>query len=79
MIIDYNRFKQSVYDNSISIYSYNDKSVNPLKFIESISNKECNNAILRIVPKINSTEAMEYKYNKVLLPVYKKLLENKEN
>ena len=79
MIIDDYRFKQSVYDNSISIYSYNDKNVNPLKFIESISNKECNNAILRIVPKIDSAEAMEYKYNKVLLPVYKKLLENKEN
>ena len=101
------RFKQSVYDNTISVYSYNDKSVNPLKFIESISNKECNNAILRIVPKINMNniknlfdelpqeyngltimseiqknyylKAMEYKYNNVLLPVYKKLLENKEN
>ena len=47
------KFKQSVYDSSISIYSLNGKRINPLKFIESMENNECNKAILRIIPKIN--------------------------
>jgi len=47
------KFKQSVYDSSISIYELNGKRINPLKFIESLDNEECNKAILRTVPKIN--------------------------
>ena len=47
------KFKQSVYDSSISVYTLNGKSINPLKYIESMNNEECNKAILRIVPKIN--------------------------
>lgn len=47
------KFKQAVYDSSISIYKINGKNINPLKYIESMNNKECNNAILRIIPKIN--------------------------
>ena len=47
------KFKQSVYDSSISIYTLDEKKINPLKFIESMDNIECNKAILRIVPKIN--------------------------
>lgn len=47
------KFKQSVYDSSISIYALNGKRINPLKFIESMENVECNKAILRMVPKIN--------------------------
>lgn len=47
------KFKQSVYDSSISIYKLYGKSINPLKYIESMENDECNKAILRIVPKID--------------------------
>ena len=51
--IDDFKFKQSVYDSSISIYKINGKQINPLKYIESIENEECNKAILRVIPKIN--------------------------
>lgn len=47
------KFKQSVYESSISIYRLNGKRLNPLKYIENMNNNECNKAILRIVPKIN--------------------------
>lgn len=47
------KFKQSVYDSSISVYRQNGKPINPLKYIESMKNENCNKAILRIVPKIN--------------------------
>lgn len=47
------KFKQSVYDSSISVYVFNGKPINPLKYIESMNNEECNKAILRMVPKIN--------------------------
>lgn len=47
------RFKQSVYDSSISIYQINGKRINPLKYIESMKNVDCNKAVLRVVPKIN--------------------------
>lgn len=47
------KFKQSVYDSAISIYKKVGKQINPLKFIETMSNEECNKAILRIIPKIN--------------------------
>lgn len=47
------KFKQSVYDSSISIYTLNGKQINPLKYIENMNNNECNKAILRIIPKIN--------------------------
>lgn len=47
------KFKQSVYDSAISIYKKGGKQINPLKFIETMNNEECNKAILRIIPKIN--------------------------
>lgn len=47
------KFKQSVYENTISIYRLNGKKLNPLKYIESMENSECNKAVLRMVPKIN--------------------------
>lgn len=96
------KFKQSVYESSISIYRLNGKPINPLKYIESMREEECNKAILRIVPKINMDKikdmfnnvpeeyngipvlskiqklyylkSLEYKYNNVLIPIYKKLL-----
>lgn len=96
------KFKQSVYESAISIYRQAGKPINPLKFIESMVNKDCNEAILRIVPKINLLDiqaifnelpekynklpvlskiqkdfymkALKYKYEKVLLPIYNKLI-----
>ena len=47
------RFKQSVYDSVISVYKFDGKVINPLKYIETMDNDDCNKAILRIVPKIN--------------------------
>ena len=47
------RFKQSVYDSVISVYKLDGKVINPLKYIETMDNDDCNKAILRIVPKIN--------------------------
>ncbi len=96
------KFKQSVYDNCVSVYHLNGKRIKPLKIIESMQNDECNKAILRIVPKINMLtitdifndipeefnniqvmskmqkkyylESLKYKYENILLPVYKELL-----
>ena len=31
----------------------NDKQLNPFKYIESLKNKDCDAALMRIVPKIN--------------------------
>lgn len=47
------KFKQSVYDSSISIFRLNGKFINPLKYIESMNNNDCNEALKRIVPLIN--------------------------
>lgn len=47
------KFKQSIYDSSISIYKLEGKQINPLKYIESMQNEDCNKAVLRIIPKIN--------------------------
>lgn len=97
------KFKQSIYDSSVSIYRLNGKAINPLKYIESMKNIDCNNAIKRLVPKINMDiienifnelpeeynglpvlsdtqkkyylRSLEYKYNNILLPTYKKLIE----
>lgn len=71
------KFKQSVYESAISIYRQTGKPINPLKFIESMVNKDCNEAILRIVPKINLLDIqaifneLPEKYNK--LPVLSKI------
>ena len=50
---DEERFKQSVYDSRICAFTINDKKINPLKYIESMENSDCNEAVQRIVPKIN--------------------------
>ena len=96
------KFKQAVYDSSVSIYKINGKQINPLKFIESMGHEECNEALLRIIPKINIDkiinmfneipeeynglkvlskiqkeyyiETLKYRYDKVLIPVYNKLI-----
>lgn len=72
------KFKQSVYDSAISIYKEGGKQINPLKFIETMNNEECNKAILRIIPKINMDKILNIfdeipeEYNG--LPVYNKLI-----
>jgi len=58
------KIKQSVYDSSISAFKKNGKKINPLKFIESMENKDCNEAIIRNVPKIDFNK-MEEIFNEV--------------
>lgn len=66
-----NKFKQLAYDSSISVFSLNDKKINPLKYIESMQNEELNQAILRIVPKIDLKkikdffDTIPYEYNNI--------------
>ena len=47
------KFKQMAYDSCVSAFSINDKIINPLKYIESMQNEDCNKAILRLFPKID--------------------------
>ena len=47
------KFKQMTYDSAISIFKQNNKDINPLKFIESRQNANCNKALVRIFPKID--------------------------
>ncbi len=47
------KFKQMAYDSCISTFTINEKSINPLKYIENMNNEDCNKAILRIYPKID--------------------------
>ena len=47
------RFRQSVYESSVSIYKKNSKKINPLKYIQNMENRNCNDAIMRIVPNID--------------------------
>lgn len=53
------KFFQTAYDSAISIFKINDKTINPLKYIESESNKDCNEAVKRIFPKINKQKLKE--------------------
>lgn len=108
LLNDEHKFKQNVYESRISSFSLNDKNINPLKYIESMSNSDLNKAVLRIVPKINKDKifnlideipsedrgiriisdvqkefykkTLDYRYEKVLEPVFNKLLEiDKDN
>lgn len=99
------KFRQVAYDSSVSIYRLNEKLINPLKYIEKMQNKDCNDALIRIVPNINLEKIenifnlipkeyngisvlsdiqkklylkiLKYRYEEVLLPIYNKLLNNK--
>lgn len=42
-----------IYDRPLSAIKINDKKINYYTFINSLENKECNDALLRIMPKIN--------------------------
>lgn len=50
---DSNMFESSVYKSIMCIFVENDKQLNPFKYIESLKNKDCDAALMRIVPKIN--------------------------
>lgn len=95
-------FTSVVYNDARCAFSKDGKILNPLKYIESMENKDLNKALKRIVPHINMKsikkmindipseyegvevmsdirkdfyiKSMEYKYEKVLLPTYNKLL-----
>lgn len=56
ILADKEKFKQSVYDSRICAFTINDKKLNPLKYIESMENVDCNEAVMRVVPKINLVE-----------------------
>lgn len=53
ILSDEKRFEQSVYSSRICAFSREDKTINPFYFIESLSNKDCNKALARVVSKID--------------------------
>lgn len=53
ILMDNLRFEQSAYLSKICAFSLEDKPLNPFKYLESLKNRECNEALLRIVPKID--------------------------
>ena len=50
------KFRQMTYDSALSIFKQESKSINPLKYIESMQQENCNKALIRIFPKINMEE-----------------------
>ena len=52
-------FVQTVYHSAVSIFEINEKSINPLKYIEKMDNSDCNQALIRIFPKINMNKIKE--------------------
>lgn len=53
ILLDENRFNQSAYESRICTFSTGEKLINPLKYIESLDNTDCNKALIRIIPRIN--------------------------
>ena len=51
--------KQVIYDNCISNFTKNGKTINSLKYIENMNNIDCNKALLKIFPKINLNKIKE--------------------
>ncbi len=47
------KFRQMAYESSVCIFRKNDKVINPLKFIESMENDDCNKAIIRLFKRID--------------------------
>lgn len=60
---DEERFITSVYTSRRCVFSKGDVQINPLKYIESIENNDCNNALIRILPKINVDEITSIIYS----------------
>lgn len=53
---DETKFDSSVYRSKQCIFTYESKQINPYKFIESMQNNECNEALLRVFPTIKAKE-----------------------
>ena len=53
------RFVESAYGTRTCIFEENAQQINPFKYIESLKNKECIEALIRIVPKINLDKISE--------------------
>lgn len=53
LLSDTRKFKQTAYDSAISKFRKEGKIINPLKYIESMESTDCNDALIRIVPKID--------------------------
>lgn len=54
--------KNAAYYGYSCIFTLNGHKINPLKYIETMQNEECNEAVKRIVPKINLPEIHEIIY-----------------
>ena len=53
------KIKQVIYDSAVSTFLLEGKVINPLKYIESMMHRECNEALLRIFPRIDITKINE--------------------
>ena len=53
------KMKQVIYDSSVSAFLLEGKVINPLKYIEGMTHNDCNNALLRIFPKIDINKIKE--------------------
>lgn len=53
----------SAYTSRECVFSQNEKNINPLKYIESMESKDCNEAIQRIIPKINLEKIKQIIYD----------------
>ena len=54
------KIKQVIYDSCISSFEKDGKIINPLKYLESMANKDCNQALINIYPKINMKDIKKY-------------------
>lgn len=90
------QINDKVYNKAPSALTHNNKKINYYNFINSLENESCNEALLRIVPRIKMEEInqiinntpyisevrkefyktiLENRYEKILVPAYKKVLE----
>ena len=53
------RFRASAYQSRICAFSFEDKPINPFKYIESMKNDDCSRALLRVVPNIDTDSIRE--------------------
>lgn len=63
-ILNEDKVKQVFYESAVSAFLDNGKRVNPLKYIESMKNGNCNKALLRVFPKI-SLERIKQFFNDI--------------
>ena len=53
------KMKQVIYDSAVSSFIKDGKIINPLKFIEKMAKEDLNEAIIRVVPKIDLKKIKE--------------------